>query len=181
MIILEKTSPFCFPLLEGNFTCYNNILDKSFNRPLRFCPFSSKPKLTLQLYLYPQIGRCVTVNLDMKRFYRTLNIACRMRRLTQVPPFFKFTKFITSSQFVENHLLKYPIFMSKTTSLLKHMTEETNVYRNEQYSGMTLVAMDQNVKTYPTTQCKFLLILKMGVPLECNILNNAKRFSGMVY
>ena len=55
--------------------------------------------------------------------------------------------------------------MSKTTSLLKHMTEETNVYRNKQYSGMTLVAMDQNVKTYPTTQCKFLLILKMGVPI----------------
>ena len=55
--------------------------------------------------------------------------------------------------------------MSKTTSLLKRMTEETNVYRNEQYSGMTLVAMDQNVKTYPTIQCKFLLILKMGIPI----------------
>ena len=30
---------------------------------------------------------------------------------------------------------------------------------------MIVVALGQNVKTYPTTQCKFLLILKMGVPL----------------
>ena len=30
---------------------------------------------------------------------------------------------------------------------------------------MTVVALDQNVKTYPTTQCKLLLILKMGVPV----------------
>ena len=36
------------------------ILDKSSNRPLIFCPFSSKPKSTLQLYLHPQIGRCVS-------------------------------------------------------------------------------------------------------------------------
>ena len=65
------------------------------------------------------------------------------------------------------------------------MTEETNLYRNERYSCMTLVAIDQNVKTYPTTQCKFLLILMRyqysSVPLECNVVNNAKPFSGMVY
>ena len=30
---------------------------------------------------------------------------------------------------------------------------------------MTVVAFGQNVKTYPTTQCKFLFILKMGVPV----------------
>ena len=30
---------------------------------------------------------------------------------------------------------------------------------------MTVVALGQNVKTYPTTQGKFLLILKMGVPV----------------
>ena len=29
---------------------------------------------------------------------------------------------------------------------------------------MTVVALGENVKTYPTTECKFLLILKMGVP-----------------
>ena len=45
------------------------------------------------------------------------------------------------------------------------MTEETHFYRNEHYSSMTVVAMDHNVKTYPTIQCKFLLILKMGVPV----------------
>ena len=45
------------------------------------------------------------------------------------------------------------------------MTEETNLYRNEHYSCMTVVAMGQDIKTYPTTQCKCLLILKVGVPV----------------
>ena len=54
--------------------------------------------------------------------------------------------------------------MSKTTLLLKQLVEETDLCRNEHSSYMTLVAMAQNVKTYPTTQCKFLLILKMGYP-----------------
>ena len=45
------------------------------------------------------------------------------------------------------------------------MTDETDQCRNEHSSCMTLVALGQNVKTYPTTQCKFLLILKMGVPV----------------
>ena len=31
--------------------------------------------------------------------------------------------------------------------------------------AVAMVALDHNVKTYPTTQCKFLLILKMGVPV----------------
>ena len=83
--------------------------------------------------------------------------------ITQVPPFLKFTKFSILSQFVKNHFLKYPIFMSKTSLLLKHMTEETQFYRNEHYYSMTVVAMSQNVKTYPITQCKLLLILKMRV------------------
>ena len=48
------------------------------------------------------------------------------------------------------------------------MTEDTNVYRNERYSCVTLVAIDQNVKTYPTTQCKFLL--KGKATLEQNII-----------
>ena len=52
--------------------------------------------------------------------------------------------------------------MSKTTSLQKHMTEETDQCRNEHSSCMTVVALGQNVKTYPTTQCKFLLILSGG-------------------
>ena len=45
------------------------------------------------------------------------------------------------------------------------MTEETNLYRNEHYSCMTVVDLGQNVKTYHATQCIFLLILKMGVPV----------------
>ena len=47
------------------------------------------------------------------------------------------------------------------------MTEETDQCRNEQSSCMTVVALGQNVKTYPTTQSK-LLILKMGVPVIFN-------------
>ena len=64
-------------------------------------------------------------------------------------PNLKFTKFSILSQFVKNHFLKYPIFMSKTTSLLKHMTDETHFYGNEHYSSMTVVAMVQNVKLTP--------------------------------
>ena len=53
---------------------------------------------------------------------------------------------------------------------------------------MAAVALGQNVKTYPTTQCKFLLILKMGVhvpvfigaSLGCNAQNYAKPFNGML-
>ena len=76
--------------------------------------------------------------------------------------------------------------MSKTTLLLKKLTDETDLCRNEHSSCMIMVAVGQNVKTYPTTQCKFLLILKMGYPYSsvapgCDVLNNAKPFSGMVY
>ena len=78
--------------------------------------------------------------------------------------------------------------MSKTTSLIKHMTDETHFNGNEHYSSTTVVAMVQNFQTYPTSQCKLLLILKMGVlypyssvPSGFNVLNNAKPFSGMVY
>ena len=110
----------------------------------------------------------MSVNLDIKRFDKILNITSRVCWWMQVPPLLKFTKFIVLSQFVKNPFFKYPVFMSKTTSLLKHMTEKknekktTDKCRNELSSCMTLVALDQNVKTYPTTQCKFLLLLKMG-------------------
>ena len=69
------------------------------------------------------------------------------------------------SQFVKDQFLKYPISTSKSTLLLKHKTEETNLYRNEHYSCMTGVAMGQNLKTYPTTQYKFLLNFEIGVPI----------------
>ena len=44
---------------------------------------------------------------------------------------------------------------------------------------MAVVALGQNVETYPTTLCKFLLILKMGVPVF-NALNYATHFNGML-
>ena len=52
---------------------------------------------------------------------------------------------------------------------------------------MTVVALGQNVKTYPTTQCKFLLFLKKlgnlcwSVPPGYIVLNSVKPLSGMVY
>ena len=44
-----------------------------------------------------------------------------------------------------------------------------------------LMAMGQNVKTYPTTKFKFLIILKMEIPTGRKILNSSKSFSSMVY
>ena len=50
---------------------------------------------------------------------------------------------------------------------------------------MTVVAFGQNVEIYPTTQCKFLLILKMGVSVFISAswmqLNYGKPFGGLVY
>ena len=77
------------------------ILDKSSNRPLRFCQFSSKPKSALQLYLHLQIGWCVS-QIRHKNVLQNSE-HCRMRWRTQVPPFLKFTKFSSLSQFVKNH------------------------------------------------------------------------------
>ena len=58
-------------------------------------------------------------------------------------------------------------FRQETTLLSK----EINLYRHEYYSCMTSVAMGQNLKTYPTTKCRFLLILPYSaVPPECNVL-----------
>ena len=37
--------------------------------------------------------------------------------------------------------------------------------QNEHSSCMAVVGLGQNVKTYPTTQCKFLLLFKIGVPV----------------
>ena len=138
------------------------ILAKTSNCPL-FINFLENQTLScISIYIPKQTD--VSVYLDIKRFHKTLNTTSRVRRWTQVPPFLWFIKFSIVTQFVKHHFLKYPIFMSKTTSLLKHMTIEQDQCRNEHSSCMTLVALGQNVKTYPTTQCK-LLILKMGVPV----------------
>ena len=71
--------------------------------------------------------------------------------------------------------------------LLQKMIEETDLCRNEHSSYMKVLIFGQNVKTYPTTQCKFLLILKIGLPvficaswLTCT-KNHAKPFADMVY
>ena len=103
------------------------------------------------------------------------------------PHFLKFTKFNILSQFVKTLFLKFPFFMSKTTSSLWHITKGTEQYRNEHSSWITVLAWGQNVKTYLITQYKFLLILKMGVPVFSSVttgitlLNCAKPFRDMVY
>ena len=51
-----------------------------------------------------------------------------------------------------------------------HLITKAYAWRNRLMQKLTLFLLDSgrygsNVKTYPTTQCKFLLILKMGVPV----------------
>ena len=80
-------------------------------------------------------------------------------------PIFKIHKiqhFVTIGQ---KSLTEISSFHEQNHFITKAYDFKKQMYTEEQYSGLTLVAMDQNVKTYPTTQCKFLLILKMGVPV----------------
>ena len=69
--------------------------------------------------------------------------------------------------------------MSKTTSLLKYMTmQKWTLFLHD--SG----CYRSNVKIYPTTQCKSLLIAQTGVtvvPPGCKVQTYAKHFSDMVY
>ena len=58
------------------------------------------------------------------------------------------------------------IFIYTILMLINLSRKGKVVCRNQDSSSMTVVALDQNVKTYPTTQCKFLLILKMGVSVS---------------
>ena len=103
---------------------FTTILAKSSNRPLTY-QFSSKPKNNLAvLFTSPNRQICLSTK-GIKRFDKTLNITSRMRRWTQVLPFLEITKFSIWSQFVKDHFLKYPIFRSKTTLSLNHMTSDT--------------------------------------------------------
>ena len=61
------------------------------------------------------------------------------------------------------------------------MTEETDLCRNEHSSCMTVVAMGQNVKTYPTTQSKVLRILIMGVTVFIRIQCTEYRKNSMYW
>ena len=69
--------------------------------------------------LHPQMGGSVG-QLSLQKVnlaFKILDITFGMRRFIQVPPFLKHAKFSISSQFVKNHLAKYPINVSKTTSV----------------------------------------------------------------
>ena len=80
-------------------------------------------------------------------------------------PIYKIHKIQHFDTICETSLFEIANFHEKTTSLLKHMTVETDQCRNEHSFCLAVFALGENVKTYPTTQCKFLLILKMGVPV----------------
>ena len=63
------------------------------------------------------------------------------------------------------------------------MTKETDL---RSHFRITVVDLGQNVETYPSTQRKVMLILKMGYPYSylppgCSKRNNAKPFIGMVH
>ena len=45
------------------------------------------------------------------------------------------------------------------------MINETDKCSNEKISCTAVVALGQNVQTYRTTQCKFLSLLKMWLPV----------------
>ena len=92
------------------------IPDKSSNRPLRFCPFSSKPKSALQLYLHLQIGWCVSQIRHKKVLQNSEHCMqdAPMNTGTTIFKIHKIQHFVTICQ----KSLKYPNFMSKTTSLL---------------------------------------------------------------
>ena len=74
--------------------------------------------------------------------------------------------------------------MKRIKSLLKQMTEETDLCINEHSFCMAVVALDQTVKTYPTTKCKVLRILgvvagamvlgKLPVPGRPTNLDNSR-------
>ena len=101
------------------------ILANSSTRPLTFYRFPSKPKTVLQCYLHPQIGRSVS-QLRHKKIWQ-ISINCfQYAPMNTGTPIFKTHKIWHLSQFVVNHFLKYPNFMSKTTSLPNNMTEETD-------------------------------------------------------
>ena len=46
-----------------------------------------------------------------------------------------------------------------------HFITKPDDCRKQHSSCMAVDALGHNVKAYPTTQCKFLLILKTGVPV----------------
>ena len=78
------------------------------------------------------------------------------------------------------------VFKKKCTRTLTLYTTDTDSFRNEHSSSMTVVASGQNAKTYPTTKCKFWLSLKMGylysfVAPRNSALNSGKQFGGIVY
>ena len=104
-----------------------------------------------------------------------------MRQWTQVPPLLKFTKSNISLQLVWKISLEMPnchvsnIFtITKAPDWIKRLIQIWII-------RMAVFAMRHNIKIYPTIQCKFLLILKMGVPVSvptgCNVLKSAYPFS----
>ena len=78
------------------------ILDKSSNWPLRFCPFSSKPKSALQLYLHLQIGWCVS-QIRHKKVLQNSEHCMQDAPMNTGTTIFKIHKIQHLSQFVKNH------------------------------------------------------------------------------
>ena len=87
---------------------------------------------------------------------------------------------------MKNHFLKYPVYLSKTTSLQKKMNEEADFCRKGISSCMTVVLWVKMLKLSPPLKCKFLLVLKNGESVFSRaswigVLNDAKPLTSMVY
>ena len=114
-----------------------------------------------------------------------------MRRWTHVPLPSRPPPPIPPPPIYKIHKLQHFVTICETSLFeISNFHEQNHFitdYCSNEHSYMTVAALDQNVKTYPTTQCKFLLILKMGLPvfigassMQCTELSYTP-FSGIVY
>ena len=134
-----------------------HILAESSNRPLTFYRFSWKPKAILHFYIYPQTDRCVSLLRHQTVSQNSLHYI-QGAPMNTGTPIFTIHKIQHFDTIRETSLVEIANFMSKTTYLLKNMTEEIDQCRNEHSSCITVVALGQNVKTYTTTQCMQIFV-----------------------
>ena len=78
-------------------------------------------------------------------------------------PIFKIHKIQHFITIWQKPLSEISYFHEQNLFITKAYDWRNTVLQKWTHYSMTVVAIGQNVKTYPTTQCKFLLILKMWV------------------
>ena len=88
---------------------------------------------------------------------------------------FKIHKILHFVKICEKSLFEISDLRELNYLITKSNDRTTDLCKNESFSCMIVVALDQNVKTYATIKCKFLLVLIMGLPelicaswIQCN-------------